>query len=275
MFAMPSTKLSPHSIGLVSVVLPTYNEAGNIVDLAEAIHAAIRQPHEIIVVDDNSPDGTSQLIQDLIDSGRVPGLRLETRTKDRGLCKSIWRGIELAKGDTVVWMDCDFSMPPAVIPDLLAKVEEGYDIAVGSRFVSGGSQKEHAEGESRLAIVLSSILNVVLRVMLHFKFRDYTSGFIAIRRDIFKKITLKGDYGEYFIDLIFRSILLKHSFIEIPYDCQSRRSGESKTAPNLLILQKRGIQYLLVLIKMQFIRLRALFGLHITDSDHLSSAENV
>jgi dolichol-phosphate mannosyltransferase len=275
MFAMSFTKLSPHNIDLVSVILPTYNEAGNIVDLAEAIHKAITQPHEIIVVDDNSPDGTSQLIQELIDSGRVPGLRLETRTADRGLRKSIWRGIELAKGDTVVWMDCDFSMPPAVIPQLLAKVGEGYDIAVGSRFVSGGSQKEHAEGESRLAIVLSSILNVVLRVVLHFRFRDYTSGFIAIRRDIFKNIRLKGDYGEYFIDLMFRSILLKHPFVEIPYNCESRRSGESKTAPNLLILQKRGIQYLLVLLKMQSIRLRALFGLRITDSDALTAAKNL
>lgn len=271
MSAMSSTKLPPHKVELVSVILPTYNEAGNIVDLVGAIHKEVRQPHEIIVVDDNSPDGTSGLIQKMIADGSVPNLKLETRMKDRGLRKSIWRGIELAKGDTVVWMDCDFSMPPAVIPELLSKIEEGYSVSVGSRFVSGGRQKEHAEGESRLAIFLSSILNVVLRVLLHFRFRDYTSGFIAIRRDVFKEIRLKGDYGEYFIDLIFRAMLLKHPVIEIPYTCESRRSGESKTAPNLLVLQKRGIQYLLVIIKMQLIRARHLLWMRITDEDTLST----
>jgi dolichol-phosphate mannosyltransferase len=270
MFAMSSTKLSPHNIGLVSIILPTYNEAGNIVDLITAIHEAVKQPHEIIVVDDNSPDGTSRLTRELIQSGTVPGLRLETRIIDRGLRKSIWRGIQMAKGDIVVWMDCDFSMPPAVIPELLVKTEEGYDIAVGSRFAEGGSQKEYGEGESRLAIALSSVLNIVLRVFLHFGFRDYTSGFVAMRRDIFTKIRLKGDYGEYFIDMMFRAILLKHSFIEIPYNCEKRRSGESKTAPNIKILLKRGVKYLWTIFKMQIIRLKALLGLRITDPDTLN-----
>lgn len=269
MCAMSSTKLSPHSIGLVSVILPTYNEAGNIVDLIVAIHEAVSHPHEILVVDDNSPDGTSHLTQQLIDSGRVPGLRLETRTTDRGLRKSIWRGIELAKGDTVVWMDCDFSMPPAVIPQLLAQVEEGYDIAVGSRFVRGGSQKEHGEGESRAAIVLSSILNVILRIALHFGFHDYTSGFIAVRRSVFSHIRLKGDYGEYFIDMMFRAILLGHSYKEIPYTCEKRRAGVSKTAPNIRVLLKRGVKYLWIIGVMQGIRLRALCGFRITDPDAL------
>ncbi|PIR52904.1 polyprenol monophosphomannose synthase [Candidatus Peregrinibacteria bacterium CG10_big_fil_rev_8_21_14_0_10_49_10] len=258
-------QLSPYSIQKVSVLLPTYNEVGNIADLIEDIHSALQHPHEIIVVDDNSPDGTSDLVQSIISRGDIPGLRLETRVRDRGLTKSIWRGIELATGDTVVWMDCDFSMPPAVIPKLLAKAEEGYDIAVGSRFVSGGNQKQHAAGESRLAILLSSVLNVCLRLLLHFRFHDYTSGFIAIRRDMFQEIKLKGDYGEYFIDLIFRAILLGHSVVEIPYDCESRRSGESKTAPNIRILLKRGVKYLFVVLKMQVIRVKHLLGLRITD----------
>ncbi|PIQ76801.1 polyprenol monophosphomannose synthase [Candidatus Peregrinibacteria bacterium CG10_big_fil_rev_8_21_14_0_10_49_24] len=254
---------------MISVILPTYNEAGNIVDLIVAIHEAVSHPHEILVVDDNSPDGTSRLTQQLIDSGRVPGLRLETRTTDRGLRKSIWRGIELAKGDIVVWMDCDFSMPPAVIPQLLSKVEEGYDIAVGSRFVRGGSQKEHGEGESQIAILLSSVLNVILRVFLHFGFHDYTSGFIAVRRSVFSQIRLKGDYGEYFIDMMFRAILLKHSYIEIPYVCEKRRAGVSKTAPNIRVLLKRGVKYVWVIGVMQGIRLRALCGFRITDPDAL------
>src|SRR6266576_880987 len=104
---------------MISVILPTYNEAGNIVDLIRAINRSVTHPKEIIVVDDNSPDGTSGLVHDLIASGSVPNVRLETRLTDRGLTKSIRRGIELSQGDVVMWLDCDFSMPPEVMPALL------------------------------------------------------------------------------------------------------------------------------------------------------------
>lgn len=263
----------PHNIHLVSVILPTYNEAENIVPLAEAIDRAIALPHEIIVVDDNSPDGTSSLVQDVIASGRLPALRLETRMADRGLTKSLWRGIELAKGDTIVWMDCDFSMPPEKIPELLSKISEGYDIAVGSRFVAGGSAKQGAltaKGESFLAVLLSRFLNLVLRLLLSPRFRDYTSGFIAVRREVFQSIRLTGDYGEYFMDLMMRAILLKYSFVEVPYANALRRAGESKTAPNLSTLFRRGIKYLRMILRLLRIRVQHFFGIAIADPNALS-----
>ncbi len=246
-------------ITLVSVILPTYNEAGNIVDLAKEIHAHVAQPHEIIVVDDNSPDGTSRLIQQLIESGEVPGLRLETRMTDRGLTKSIQRGIDLAQGDVIVWLDCDFSMPPHVIPHLLHKIEEGYDIAVGSRFVHGGHYKKAKQWiggeESRLAILLSRILNFCLRYALYPSFHDYTSGFIAVRKDVLRKIRLRGNYGEYFIDLICRAIMLGYPYIEIPYVNVPRRAGESKTGASITHLFKTGWPYLFTIGRVWRLRL--------------------
>ncbi|KKW38869.1 MAG: hypothetical protein UY87_C0060G0004 [Candidatus Peribacteria bacterium GW2011_GWC2_54_8] len=271
---MPSTKYSPHNIGLVSVILPTYNEAGNIISLIETIHRNISHVsllHEIIVVDDNSPDGTSQLVQGLIDSGRIPRVRLETRMHDRGLTKSIWRGIELAEGDTVVWLDCDFSMPPEKIPVLLSKIKEGYDIAVGSRFVPGGAQKGHDPGESSSAIMLSSALNTFLRIALSPTFHDYTSGFIAIRKNVFRHIRLRGDYGEYFMDLICRARMQKHSMAEIPYGCVPRRIGESKTAPTFRILFSRGVKYLWTMARLQGVRVKYLLGMKIVDEDGLTN----
>lgn len=247
--------LQPHSIDLVSVLLPTYNESGNIADLIVAIHQAIQQPHEIIVVDDNSPDGTSAIVQGIIDANTVPGLRLKTRLANRGLTNSIQDGIDIAEGDTVVWMDCDFSMPPEKIPELLAQVQQGYDIAVASRFVPGGGQKEHDVGESYMAIVLSSFLNFVLRVLLSPSFHDYTSGFIAIRKDVLRTIRLHGDYGEYFMDLICRAKMRQANIVEIPYYCVSRRSGESKTAPNIRVLFKRGLKYLAMVVRIWRLRL--------------------
>lgn len=246
------------------MILPTYNEAGNIVDLAKAIHDVITQPHEIIVVDDNSPDGTSRLIQGLIDTGSAPWLRLETRFTDRGLTKSIQRGIDLAKGDTIVWLDCDFSMPPPIIPQLLGNIESGYDIAVASRFVAGGKYKESHQWfggeESRAAILLSRLLNWFLRHALFASFTDYTSGFIAIRKDVLNRIRLKGDYGEYFIDLIYRAILLGNTFIEIPYENVPRRAGESKTGSSFMHLFKRGLPYLGTIVRMWGLRVKNVFG---------------
>lgn len=265
---------STPSPSLASVILPTYNEAGNVVDLIGALHAEIRQPHEIIVVDDNSPDGTSQLVQELIARGTVPGLRLETRTADRGLRNSIWRGIELAKGDIICWCDCDFSHPPATMAELVAKVDEGYDLAVASRFASGGSYKRgigwFGADESALAVLLSRWINWFVRRALHPGFHDYTSGFIAARRTIFTKLKLRGDYGEYFIDFMFRAILLGYKYVEVPFVSPSRRSGVSKTGTTFWQLFKRGRKYVTTVRRMGKIRRRHKKGGEIGDGDALA-----
>ncbi len=251
-------------IRLVSVILPTYNEAGNIVDLVKDIHAHIVQPHEILVVDDNSPDGTSRLIQELIHTGKVPGLRVETRTRDRGLRKSIQHGIDAAKGDLVVWLDCDFSMPPHVIPHLLHQIEQGCDIAVGSRFVKGGHYKKAKQWiggeESKLAILLSRILNFALRYTLYPSFHDYTSGFIAIRAEVLRKIRLRGNYGEYFIDFMCRAIMLGYTYVEIPYVNVPRRAGESKTGASITHLFHTGWPYLFTIFRVWMLRLQKMVG---------------
>lgn len=251
---------SPYAIRLVSVILPTYDERDNIVPLIEAIQSVIRQPHEIIVVDDNSPDGTSQAVQTFIDNHPHVPVRLETRLTDRGLTRSISRGIELAKGDVVMWMDCDFSMPPEKMPEILSKIEEGYDIAVGSRFVAGGQSKQLEGGEmkqeSALVIALSIMLNWFKRIVLYRDFTDYTSGFIAIRKPVLDAISLRGDYGEYFMDLMVHAIHARYSFIEIPYICVPRRSGESKTGTTLSQIFRRGVKYLRAVARLWLVRIR-------------------
>src|SRR5438270_11443731 len=125
---MPITM--PAAMLTVSVVLPTFNERGNIGELIAAIQRALNDP-EIVVVDDNSPDGTWQLVQTLADQN--PRVRLVRRTAERGLTSAIQRGIDESHGDVVFWMDCDFSMPPATMPWLLKQIEAGADVAIGSR----------------------------------------------------------------------------------------------------------------------------------------------
>ena len=244
----------------ISVLAPTYNEAENIGPLITAILKEIPDETEVIVVDDNSPDETWRVAEEI--AKKDPRIRVERRMKDRGLTKSLKRGIELAKGDIIVWMDCDFSMPPTVIPKLIKEITENKnDIAVGSRFVTGGKQKntDRTDEESALAIFFSTFGCTMMRLLLFPSFHDYTSGFIAIKKEVLTEIPLQGDYGEYFIDLIVRAKLKKYRIKEIPYTCEKRRAGNSKTAPTLRLLLKRIRQYSIQILKMEWVRLRFFF----------------
>ncbi|MBU0495229.1 MAG: glycosyltransferase [Chloroflexi bacterium] len=240
---------------LVSVILPTYNEAPNIVRLIRAIQAAATRPTEVVVVDDDSPDGTWRLVQEV--SAADPSVRVIRRIGRRGLTSAIQEGIDGTTGDVVVWMDCDFSMPPALIPVLVdLVVVDGYDAAVGSRFAPGGSAKKDLQDteDSWLGVALSNLLNLALRVWLVPSFYDYTSGFIACRRQILDEIRLSGDYGEYFIDLMYRALRRGYRVVEIPYECVPREFGESKTGTNLWQYSRRGIKYLWTAFKLRFSR---------------------
>lgn len=237
---------------LVSVVLPTLNEAANIERLIRAIQAHAAFPVEIVVVDDDSPDGTWCIVQELTASD--PRVRLIHRVGRRGLTSAIQEGIDGSRGGVVVWMDCDFSMPPEVIPRLVhAVVREGYDLAVGSRFVSGGSGKRNLRGtrDVWLGVALSSLLNYALRLWLGGSFRDYTSGFIACRRHALQEIRLTGDYGEYFIALIYQARQRGLRIAEIPYVCAPREFGESKTGSTFGQYARRGIKYLRTAMRLR------------------------
>jgi dolichol-phosphate mannosyltransferase len=234
----------------VSIILPTYNERENIVPLIKAIDRCVRFDHEIIVVDDNSPDGTSRVVRAYIGQSENRSVRIVTRTRDRGLTRSIRHGIQVARGNIIVWMDCDFSMPPSVIPKLLDKIGEGYDIAVGSRYISGGSAKEGNVRDSWIGILLSGVMNVGLRLLMGRKFHDYTSGFVAVKRNVFHSIHLSGDYGEYFIDFIVHAYRKGYAICEIPYASKPRRAGESKTGKNIGEYIWRGRKYAWTIFKL-------------------------
>lgn len=236
----------------LSVILPTYNEAGNVQPLIESIAEALEDAYEIIVVDDDSPDGTGDIVENMIKTGRYPFLKFERRDQNHGLTNSIWRGIELATGDVVAWMDSDFSMSPKYLPVLLSLINADYDIAVGSRFVLGGSWRgEKKEASDKpLSLMLSRFMNLFIQVCLDHRFRDYTSGFVAARKEIFNKIKLRGDYGEYFIDFIYRALKLNYHIVEVPYVWLPRKAGYSKTGAFLGDYCRRGWKYIATTLRL-------------------------
>lgn len=233
----------------VSVVMPTYNERDNIGPLIDAVLASVHYPTNVWVVDDDSPDGTWQMVA--ARQAADPRVHLVRRIGESGLTSAIARGIRDSDGDVVVWMDCDFSMPPERVRDLVeAVVGGGYDLAVGSRYVPGGQDVGH----SWMAQAFSRAINLVAGLALGGGIRDYTSGFIAGRRAVLQQFELRGDYGEYCIDLLARTQRAGVRIVEVPYVCTERRSGESKTGANPLDYVRRGRKYVSTIGRLTFRR---------------------
>lgn len=232
---------------LVCTVLPTYNEAENIEPLIYGVLDAAITPHLVLVVDDNSPDGTADVVERVAAARNQPQalqVVLVRRVGEKGLTSAIQRGIDEAidtyHADIVTWMDCDLSMPPADIPKLVRLITNGgADVAVGSRWIPGGADVAHGP----MARTLSWIINRYAIAMLGNQVHDYTSGFIAGRADVFRQIRLNGDYGEYCIDLLGRAVRAGYQVQEAPYVCVPRTAGDSKTGAHLWDYLVKGRKY--------------------------------
>jgi dolichol-phosphate mannosyltransferase len=233
----------------ISIVLPTYNEAGNIDALIDrTLQALGNYPGgvEVVVVDDNSPDGTWQQVATKAKTdARV---RLIHRTDEKGLTSAISRGIREAQGEWIGWMDCDLSMPPEEWPRLTQALAQGAGLAVGSRYVPGGADVAH----SLAGRAFSRIINLWAGLILDGSIKDYTSGFILGRREIFEQINLQGDYGEYCIDLLYRTKKAGFAIRELPYVCVPREAGQSKTATSAFGYLSRGVNYVKTVLQLRF-----------------------
>ena len=238
----------------VSVILPTFNESENIVALLDEISKTLRSyDFEIIVVDDNSPDGTARIVGEEL--SRRSQLRLIVRQRDRGLVPSIREGLSTARGDICVWMDADLSMRPETIVALVQKIRDGADLAIGSRYIALGAFKGasadgqessfnqirrrlQSTGDSFVQVVLSLWGSKLLGLLLSPLITDYTSGFFAIRRGLADKIELRGFYADYCINLAYEAVIRGFNVAEVPMAVVPRMKGESKTAGSLARLAR-------------------------------------
>jgi dolichol-phosphate mannosyltransferase len=230
----------------LSIILPTYNECENILLLLDELERHLPLFYEAIVVDDNSPDGTWQLVAEY--ARTHPQVVLVHRTHERGLTSAINAGLDRARGKLLMWMDVDLSMPPARIPDLLQAITQGADVAVGSRYVKGGGDARAVTPLLTFQLFLSKLLSILGGWFLGCSFRDWSSGFIVLKREMLDGYRLSGDYGEYFINLICYLIKRRGAqVVEVPYVLTPRERGESKTATNIWGFFLRGQKYLRVM----------------------------
>jgi dolichol-phosphate mannosyltransferase len=229
----------------LSAVLPTYNERDNVIPLVDRIRRSLGDlAHEIVVVDDDSPDGTAAAVEAY--AAGAGGVRVIRRVGRRGLRSAIQEGIDASTGEAVVWMDCDLSMPPEKIPELHGALAT-HDVAIGSRYVAGGRD---ARSDVPLHRASSRALNVFARCLLGSAVRDYTTGFVCARRRVLRDVRLAGEYGEYCIDFLHRARKRGFRIAEIPYVNTARAAGASKTASSALGLARRGAVYVAVVVRL-------------------------
>ena len=209
------------------VIIPTYNERDILQSIVEAALAELPDSH-VLIVDDNSPDGTGELADELVEQDqRVFVLH---RPGKLGLGTAYLAGFRYAleRDYAVVFeMDADFSHDPRCLPELLAALERGADLVLGSRYVPDG----RTENWGLVRRMISRGGNVYARAILGVDPRDLTSGFKCFRREVLDAVDLEAIRSEGYafqIEMTFRALQLGFTVTEVPITFVDRRGGESK-----------------------------------------------
>lgn len=210
------------------LVIPTYQEAENIERLLRTVRDLVPELR-ILVVDDNSPDGTGRIAEEV--ASELGNVEVLHRAGKAGLGAAYRHGFRhaLESGpDVVVQMDADFSHDPHVLPELLAEIDRGHDVAVGSRYVPGGDSDW-----TWFRRMLSGWGNSYARWMLRLRMRDATTAFRAYRAEVLEKIDIDGTTANGYlfqIETAFRLSDAGVDIVEVPITFVDRVAGSSKMA---------------------------------------------
>ncbi len=217
----------------VMVIIPTYNERENIIPLLDEI-MNLKENIEILVVDDNSPDGTWKIVEDY--AKKNSKLHLLRRTLERGRGLAGIAGFKHAlenKADYVVEMDGDLSHDPKYIPEFLKKIKD-CDVVIGSRLLPGGGEV----GRGFLRRLITRLAAIYVRVLLGFKVTDPTSGYRCYRGQVLRAIdieSLKARDPFLLSEMLFRCYKKNFRIKEIPILFRDRKSGASKIGWRILV----------------------------------------
>jgi dolichol-phosphate mannosyltransferase len=216
----------------ITVTLPTYNEAENLPDIAPRI---LDHGYRLLIIDDGSPDGTGDIADGL--AGADPRVTVIHREEKLGLGPAYSAGFDRALADgaeVVVEMDADFSHDPADLPRLIEAIDNGADVAIGSRYVPGGATPDWPIGRR----VISKGGNLYARIMLGIPTKDATAGFRAFRagalRDLPYGTAEASGYG-FQVEMAWRAHQLGMTVVEVPISFRDRTRGTSKMGTNIVV----------------------------------------
>lgn len=224
----------------LTIVIPSYKEAANIPELLEKIHSSMGDyPYNVLVVDDNSPDGTAGVVRNL--AGKYP-VSVVVRTDKRGLASAVVDGFNLADSEIVAVMDADLQHPPSVLPRLVKAMEGGADLAVASRYVTGGSVGNWSATRrviSKGAVLLSHTLLPSTRGI-----QDPMSGYFMLRKSLISGVDLSPVGYKILLEVI--CLGQPKNAVEVPFIFENRRAGVTKLS---MITQTDYLRHLLSLMR--------------------------
>ena len=237
---------------LISVVVPVYNEKPNIEPTAREVLAAFEQvasETELLFVDDNSPDGTADEVERV--SGIMPQVRLVQHGKKEGIGAAHHAGYKAAKGKYVMCIDADLSQSPADLFKMKEKLDNGYDLVIGSRYMAGGEQV----GKSMIRDVGSRGMNFICRFFLGIPLTDCTHTFRGFRKSLFEDIDSKLDqkgHPNFQVQFSFWTVHKGYKAMEIPIIFTERADdrGQSKIS-----VKKELPQFLKLVVRLMNLRL--------------------
>ena len=208
----------------ISIIIPTYKEKENITPLVERIHNSLsKYDYEIVIVDDNSADGSEELVADL--SRRYP-VKIIVRKNKRGLSSAVVDGIASTSSEFVIVMDADLQHPPEVLPEIV-KALENHDFVMASRYIKGGSP-----GEWKLSRKIVSKGATLLALPIAPKVKDPMSGFFGFKRAAADMASLSPTGWKIGLEILVRSKF--KSVTEVPYTFVPRAHGESKLSRRIM-----------------------------------------
>jgi dolichol-phosphate mannosyltransferase len=206
----------------LTVIIPTFNEEANIRNIVMAVDAVFYEHSihgRILVVDDNSSDGTISIVNEL--KGTKENVEILIREKDHGLSQSVAEGFSHAASDVFIIIDADFSHPPELIPRMYEEIRNGNDIVIGSRYMEGGGIRKWP-----LKRRVISIGATFLGRLLFPDITDPVSGFFAIRKEVVDNAPLKPRGYKILLEVLGKGTWKKEK--EIPFEFVDRETGASK-----------------------------------------------
>jgi dolichol-phosphate mannosyltransferase len=227
----------------LSVVIPAHNEERNLPGVLAALQQAFRKeeiPYELIVVNDNSRDGTAEAIASFMAAD--PAIRTVNRTPPGGFGRAIRSGLELVSGDVVIVYMADCSDHPSDAVAYYRKIEEGYDCVFGSRFVKGSQIADYP----RFKLIINRIVNKAMQWIFRCRFNDLTNAFKAYRTHVIKECgPFRASHFNITIEMSLGAVVRKYHIAQIPISWTGRTWGSSN-----LHLKEMGRRYLSTLIKV-------------------------
>ncbi len=224
----------------VSIILSTYNEK---LSIEFTISELVKNLPgvEIIVVDDNSPDGTLDILKKI----KYEKLKIFSRTKTRGLASAFLLGLINAKGKYIGWVDSNMGQVVKKFPEMLNNLEKN-DIVILSRYVNGGKDER-----GKFRVLVSFMLNKFSKIILRSKVNDLSSGIFLMKRNVLNDVVpIAKGHGEFIIEFLYRAEKKGNKILEIPYTHPVDLEGNSKSFPNLGKFLQFGFFYFIRLVQM-------------------------